>query len=96
MEEKILFDQFIRRISYGKSIKELDLKGLHAGNTFYCYCLHCGIPTEAFPEKPIVEPKQTCSQCDFLNSKDILNQAKEISKKFFSFLGDEDEKKRSI
>jgi hypothetical protein len=81
--DKQLFDQFIRRFSYGKSIKKLDSQGLHAGSPHYCYCSHCGVPTEAFPEKPFVDTNNICSQCSFLESKQLLEEAKNIAEKFF-------------
>ena len=81
--EEDLFDQFVRRISYGRAIKKLDYQGLHSGSPHYCYCVHCGVPTEAFPEKPMIETKKICSQCEFLENKNILEKAKNVSKKFF-------------
>jgi len=83
-QEEKFFDQFIRRVSYGKTILKLDSNGLHAGSPHYVYCEHCSTPTEAFPEKPLFPTKQVCSQCTELENKNILQKAKEISQKFFS------------
>jgi hypothetical protein len=83
--EKELIDQFIRRFAYGKEIKQIDSFGAHSGSPFYFYCEDCGVPTEAFPEQPIVDPIKSCSQCVFLSEKRMLDQAKAVAKKFFGF-----------
>jgi hypothetical protein len=80
---KELLDQYIRRVAYGNSIKNFDSKGLHAGNSFYVYCIHCGIPTEAFPEKPLIEANCICSQCNFLLKQSLLEIAKNAANKVF-------------
>lgn len=87
-QEKDFIDQFIRRVSYGNNIKKIDYFGSHSGNPFYFYCIHCGIPTEAFPEQPLKAPLTCCSQCNFLIEINILEKAKELSNIFFSKIGD--------
>lgn len=82
MTDKAL-DQFVRRVAYGKKIKKLDGQGLHSGSPFYYYCKHCGIPTETFPEEPLMQAKQICTQCEFLEENNLLEKAKKISEKFF-------------
>jgi len=80
---KELLDQYIRRVAYGNSIKNFDSKGLHAGNSFYFYCVHCGTPTEAFPEKLLIEANCICSQCNFLLKQSLLEIAKNAASKVF-------------
>ena len=81
--EKELIDQFIRRVSYGKSIQKIDSFGAHSGFPSYFYCEHCGIPTEAFPEFPLKSANTGCSQCSYLKENQYLEKIKEISRKFF-------------
>ncbi len=81
MENVKCFDQFILRCLYGVKIKEVDNNGLHAGSPSYYYCMHCGVPTEAFPEPPVAQPNEICSQCKDLDNSDLLEKAKEILKK---------------
>lgn len=85
--EKELLDQFVRRFAYGMNIKRIDSNGSHTGSPFYFYCEHCGIPTEAFPEEPIVDPSRVCTQCTFISDKNLLNDAKIAAKKFFNLEG---------
>jgi hypothetical protein len=81
--EKELIDQFVRRFAYGKEVKQIDFLGAHSGSPFYAYCQECGVPTETFPEQPLIEPLKTCSQCAFLFEKKILGKAKSVAKEFF-------------
>lgn len=81
--EKELFDQFVRRVAYGKEVKKIDSFGAHSGSPFYFYCEDCGIPMEAFPEQPIFDPIKSCSQCSRLLEQKILDGAKLVAKKFF-------------
>lgn len=81
MENVKGFDQFVRRYFYGENIKKIDNNGLHAGSPYYYYCIHCGVPTEAFPEPPVAQPNEICSQCKDLDNSGLLEKAKEILKK---------------
>jgi hypothetical protein len=83
MEEELFLDQFIRRVAYGRNIKKLDSFGIHAGSPTYLYCEHCGVPTEAFPEKPIFPTNSICSQCSFLVEKNVIKEAKGIAQRIF-------------
>jgi len=83
--EKLLYDQFIRRVAYGRNIKKVDSFGSHGGKPFYFYCDHCGIPTEAFPESPVCPPTTCCSQCGVLIGKNILEEAKSLASRFFDY-----------
>lgn len=81
--EKELIDQFIRRVAYGMEIKKIDSAGVHGGSPFYFYCNHCGVPIEVFPEKPLLPPAHSCTQCNYMLEKNILDEAKKILKDFF-------------
>jgi len=81
--ESQLFDQFIRRFSYGKNIKKVDSFGAHGGSPHYFYCGYCGIPTEAFPEQPAFAPSECCTQCRALLDRDILEEASRAARAFF-------------
>ena len=81
----MLYDQFIRRVAYGRNVKKVDSFGSHGGKPFYFYCVHCGIPTEAFPEQPLCDPSCCCSQCTVLIEKSILEMAKSLAAEFFNY-----------
>lgn len=85
--DKELLDQFVRRFAYGRSLKKIDSMGSHGGHSFYYYCEHCGIPTEAFPEEPIFSPSICCTQCAVLIENCLIESAKGLTEKVFCFNG---------
>lgn len=80
MEElkKEACEQFLERWNYSALIEKVDNAGLHAGSPCYFYCKACGIPTEVLIEKFIFKPHQYCSQCQGLQEKGWLEEAKDM------------------
>ena len=75
------FEQFLERYNYSALIEKIDSLGLHAGSPHYFYCKACGTPTEVLLEEFIFSPHSLCSQCQGLEQKGWLDDAKNLIKK---------------